>query len=129
MPSQSVQVVAAWQGSAGHMVRVQSQAAQLPMVGPLIVPLAQALDEPHQPQSARPVQSSQLTPAAQGSAPQLEESQSQVAHVPLAGPTDVPELQVFVAAHQPQPMRAAQSPHIVELLQGSTGSMPQDDGA
>ena len=70
----------------------------------------------HQPQAARPVQSSQLHESLQGSAvAHAEAYQAQSAQEPAAGPLQLPVWQVEVPLHQP---------HAAVLVQSSQSNAP-----
>lgn len=89
------------------------QSEQAPASGPAGPPVMQVQLAAHQPQAARPVQSSQLHESSHGSAEaQADAYQTQSAHEPLAGPLQLPLMQVEVELHQPQaavPVQASQS--------------------
>ncbi len=109
-------VVFARQGSmsAGHMDRVHAQLAQVPAEGPVTLPVSHVAFDSHQPQPSRAMHPSHEVVVVQGSTPQLIGDQSQVGHDPSAGPAAVPEAHADVLAHQPQPLREAQSPHVID---------------
>ncbi len=95
------------------------------MAGPALPPVWHCPLEAHHPQAARCTQSVHAPLVLHGSDPQLVETQSQLAQVPLAGPAEVPDLHWLLLAHQPQPLRAVQSPHMPEVLQASVMVPPQ----
>jgi hypothetical protein len=104
-----------------HAVETQSQFEQVPLLGPLVVPVLQAVLEAHQPQDERAVQVLQVLLVAHGSLvpPQALETQSQSEQEPALGPAPEPVAQVALAAHQPQAERAVQVLHVVLERQAS----------
>lgn len=91
---------------------VYCQSPQEPTSGPAEPPTMQWLVEPHQPHSARPVQSPQFGASPQGSADtHSDESHAQSPeHDPVLGPDEVPERQA--PSHHPHgyvPVQLAQS--------------------
>ena len=122
-------------GEQVHDPDVQSQSPQLPVDGPVAVPVWQVPVEAHQPQVERPVHEPQLVEVLQGSAVlHWKRVQSQSAQEPAPGPLLLPPRQVEVLAHQPQldtPVHASQSAcpaqvvvHSVALLSHSPAQVP-----
>ena len=103
---------------AAHVV--QSHVAQLPAVGPLLLPLTQLLVPSHHPQPLAPRHVSQPMLDAHGSAAwHMNDDQSHVLHAPPAGPALVPVRQLLLLGHHPQLLVPVQVPHVNWLSHGS----------
>lgn len=102
-----------------HDAEVQLQPEpQVPVVGPVELPLRHELVAPHQPQPLRAPHAEHVVAVAQGSVGVVQlllvHAQPE-AHVPEVGPLAVPPRQELVAPHQPQLPRPVQPPHVVLL--------------
>jgi hypothetical protein len=113
-------------GGASQEPLVQAQSPQLPLLGPVAVPLWQRLVALHHPQPPRAEHEEQVVEVAQvsvggggGAASQEPLVQAQSPQVPLLGPMVVPLWQRSVPLHQPQPPRAEHEEQVVEVAQGS----------
>jgi hypothetical protein len=99
-----------------HSELSQDQSPQLPVSGPVADPRPQRPVEPHQPQGTWRVHSAQsvyahVSPVVM----QLETVHFQSPQDPVAGPPDVPDWQLPVDAHQPQPARPVQASQVADV--------------
>jgi len=110
---------------AASMPQLQSlpvyfQSAHEPVSGPDGPPTRHRDELPHQPHSARPVQSPQLADPAQGSdAVQDEASHDHGVHEPVSGPAELPLTHRPVSPHQPHgysPVQLVQSEWLVQVV-------------
>jgi hypothetical protein len=109
-------------GSVAQPDGSHCQSAQLPAVGPVEDPLWQTPLETQKPQPDADAHAVHVACVLHGSADsQLVENHDHSEHDPAVGPLIVPLWQVSVSPQNPQPLRAVQSPHIVELAHGSGG--------
>jgi hypothetical protein len=105
-----------------QLVLIHFQLAQLPLEGPLEVPVWQAAEVSHQPQLVVTVHPVQLVKAAHGSVEEPEhelEYQTQSLQEPVEGPAAAPVWHLFVPLHQPQSARPVQASQAVDEEQGS----------
>jgi hypothetical protein len=110
------------QGSAGSQsLTYQRQSSQVPVVGPVPVPLMHDQVLSHQPQPPSAVHVSQASQPAQGSTVTHSSAyHRQSSHVPLDGPTHVPSMHVPSASHQPQAAVPTHSSQAAGVAQGSS---------
>lgn len=123
---QSSQFHQSLHGSAEAQAEVyHAQSPQLPLAGPLQLPVWQLELELHQPQAAVLVHSSQSVVPAHSSVGQSKEYQFQSPQLPALGPPDVPLRHDVVSPHQPQPASTVHEPQLALASQGSGAVVSQ----
>ena len=103
-----------------HAAAPKSQSAQLPVAGPVEVPVAQVESELHHPHPLVAAHAPHTVSPAQGSGPtHSDRSQDQAPQLPVSGPVEEPSEQAPVSPHQPQgklEVHASQSPWVPQVL-------------
>lgn len=117
-PEHVAQFVFDAHGSAAHALVDQNQLGPVhvpPSVCPVPLPLTHECELAHQPQPARAAHVPQSVLDAHGSVMHavVVQNHDAAAHVPAAGPVDVPDVHCPVPEHQPQPPRAA---HVAQFV-------------
>ncbi len=108
---------ASWFITHEHALAPKSQSEQLPLVGPLAVPLWQVPVASHQPQPEAAAQVPHEVWVAHGSAEgHIMLVHAQPVQLPEVGPAEVPRWQP-VPGHQPQGYTAVQLPQSVRVVQ------------